>query len=442
GESLKAKGYEVIYSIPASALRTHADPPPDIVKYAFTPPDAAAIINQVDPDCVVFCHWPVLAGVGESIPVPVVLDLAGPHVLERLFMQPDCLEQSAVEKIGALSRADCFICAGAVQKAYFTPWLMAAGVDVTRTPLHVAPICMPPDQPVARPSTEPRIAFSGIFLPWQDPGDLLEALVNEIEAHECARLEFFGGPHPIHPVPAGAFATLLERIRGSDRVVFHGIAPFDDLVKTISTCTAAFDVMLPNIEREIAFNVRTVMYMWCGVPVIYNNYAELARHIAEYEAGWLVNPADQSALRKVLRDLLTSPDEAARRGSNAQRLVRERFSWDTAMAPLHRFMQHPMLRDGHSASQQVGFFELRMLEFLAEHRYYTRKPVENSVESPRYSDAETRAELKRLERKVAQCESELSQTRQHARNLEEFRDRVMATSPYKFYRVMKRYLGR
>ncbi|PJF27906.1 MAG: hypothetical protein CUN53_02320, partial [Phototrophicales bacterium] len=84
-----------------------------------------------------------------------------------------------------------------------------------------------------------------------------------------------------------------------------------------------------------------VEYLWAGLPVVYNNYAELARYIERYEAGWTVDASDPTAIKAVVREILTHPAEVARRGANAQRLVREALNWETTITPLDRFVRDP-----------------------------------------------------------------------------------------------------
>jgi glycosyltransferase involved in cell wall biosynthesis len=83
----------------------------------------------------------------------------------------------------------------------------------------------------------------------------------------------------------------------------------------------ALDVMARNYERELAFTTRTVEYLWCGLAVVYADYGELASYIREYEAGWIVSPDDPEGIARTLRQILASPEEARRRGANAQRLA-------------------------------------------------------------------------------------------------------------------------
>jgi hypothetical protein len=89
--------------------------------------------------------------------------------------------------------------------------------------------------------------------------------------------------------------------------------------------------------------------MWCGLAVVYADYGELASYIREYDAGWTVPPDDPEAIRQTLRQILSDPQEARRRGRNAQRLVARRLTWDHTIAPLDTFCHNPRRRTGAPA---------------------------------------------------------------------------------------------
>jgi len=71
-------------------------------------------------------------------------------------------------------------------------------------------------------------------------------------------------------------------------------------------------------EREL-FTTRTVEYLWCGLPVIYNNYAEITDYIREYNAGWIVDPQDREAIATVLNEIFEQQNrwQSAARMHNA-----------------------------------------------------------------------------------------------------------------------------
>lgn len=438
GETLREQGFEVVYSLPTTALPSAGQVPQEIVQYAYVPPDCAGVINRVNPDAVVFCHWPVLADCQEDPPVPVALDLAGPHLLERLYIPGIDLDRSMVDKLRALNRADFISCAGQRQQAYFIPWLMAAGKDPQRHEIAVIPISMPAECPLKNEDNQVRFVFSGIFLPWQNPGSILEQVVACLEQHPPARLAFFGGPHPVHNLSAGLFEHLERRLKASAVVDYSGLVPFSELIKQCQRCTAAIDLLLPNVERRIAFNVRTIVYLWCGVPVIYNDYAEIAELIRAFDAGWLVNPADHKALIKTMETIMSAPEQAKTKGLNAQRLVAKLLNQHDTMKPLVEFLRQPRFA-ASVVWEPFARETCAKLSLLVSSLHQATASDATAAES---LDGAARLEIQRLQMELHQRETELRLTRDHARNLEQFRAKIMNLPPYKVWKALKNFASR
>jgi glycosyltransferase involved in cell wall biosynthesis len=209
----------------------------------------------------------------------------------------------------------------------------------------VIPVSLSPELPEHRPAGETTFVYGGVFLPWQDPARALTTLVETLEAHGQGRLHLFGGGHPIfHEVGGGEFPRLQARLERSPRVAFQPFIPHDELLRHYARAHVAIDLMARNPERELAFTTRTVEYLWCGLPVIYNNYSELSDYIRDYEAGWTLDPEDTDGLRAVIETILREPRVVEARSRNAQRLVRERLTWDRTIEPLDRFVRRPRLR--------------------------------------------------------------------------------------------------
>jgi glycosyltransferase involved in cell wall biosynthesis len=351
-KGLEARGYDVAYLMPETSLKSAA-PGVDlaayrsIVYYNVGVEDLYRRIKDLSPEVIVFQHWLTAVPFGRS-PIPVAIDFHGPLLLETLYQDLPRYEDLRQLKIQALAKADFFTCAGERQRHYFYPWLLQAGFDLRQDLLQVIPVSLSSEVPVRAPAAgEVTFVYGGVFLPWQDPSIALETLVSTLEERNIGRLKVFGGMHPSIPIPPGKYHDLLPRLADSPRVDLIGMIPHDALVETYLRSHVAIDVMARNPERELAFTTRTVEYLWCGLPVIYNNYAELADYIRDYDAGWTVDPLDAGAIRSVVERILADPACVARKSINAQRLVRERLAWDRTIEPLDAFCREPRKRDSH-----------------------------------------------------------------------------------------------
>ncbi len=355
GQGLLARGHEVLFSIPRAALtgREHLAPP-ELLELAWEHHNLVSVVRSARPDVVVVSNWPLMANIPTGkLGVPVVLDQAGPHLLEREFQNFGDPQANARMKISALQKADFFNCSGEMQFDYFKYWLTQAGWSEAeqQSLTGIIPFSISPDLPERRPDSELSFVYGGVFLPWQDPTNALSVLVNALERRNAGRLLFFGGKHPVYSVNTGIFEPLLANLQRSPRVVTSGIIPYDELISRYTCAHVAVDLMKYNRERELAFTTRTVVYLWCGLPVIYNNYSELSRYIAEYNAGWTLDPEDTAAIAAVIEEIIDNPAAVAERSQNAQRLVREALAWDKTITPIDEFIRRPTVRP-HSRSAE------------------------------------------------------------------------------------------
>lgn len=341
GQGLRAHGLGVTFALPrATALA--AGYQPDGQAEVFDESRLDAFLAAARPAGVVFQHWPLVNLLRRPLDGAwLAIDFHGPLLLETLFHSGTAVTGLYPQKLAALARADFFTCAGERQRNYFYAWLELAGFDLRSSPLEVVPFAWSPELPEHHYPAEPRFVFGGMFLPWQNPTRGLHALVTELEAAHRGQLEFFGGKHPRIQLEAPEFDRVLALLDASPRATVHPLRPRRELLETYARASVAWDVMSYNSERGMAITSRTVEYLWAGLPVVYQRYAELADDIARYEAGWLVDPEDEAELRVVVRQILASPAEIVRRGQNAQRLVAERRNWTSAIEPLARFALSP-----------------------------------------------------------------------------------------------------
>src|SRR5215216_7821623 len=146
---------------------------------------------------------------------------------------------------------------------------------------------------------------------------------------------------------------LERRLKESARVTVHGLWPRDRLLEHYRRSYVAIDLMRRNCERELAFTTRTAEYLWCGLPVIYNDYGELTPMIREYEAGWIASPEDVDTLHELLRKIVHDPVEIRRRSAKARRLASERLNWARTTDPLDQFCRNPVRRSRSETSALV-----------------------------------------------------------------------------------------
>ncbi|MBW4630635.1 MAG: glycosyltransferase [Iphinoe sp. HA4291-MV1] len=348
GQGLKSRGHDVIFSMPKAAITGREKlVTPEVAQLAWEPGTLLAVVHAAEADVVVVCNWPIIDALPtEMLGIPVILDQHGPHLLEREYQNYGEPEENVQSKLRSLRKADFFTCAGDKQRKYFQSWLERSGwTEQDRQEKTAAiPISLSPNLPERHPQDEIAFVYGGVFLPWQDPSISLSVLVEILNQRNSGKLYFFGGKHPVYQVDTGIFESLLLKLQKSPRVIAPGMVSHEELITKYTSAHVAIDLMKRNSERELAFTTRTVEYLWCGLPVIYNDYAELSDYIREYDAGWIVDPEDTEAIASVINEIFDHPEIVLQKSKNAQRLAQEKLNWEKTIDAIDQFVRHPSMR--------------------------------------------------------------------------------------------------
>jgi glycosyltransferase involved in cell wall biosynthesis len=363
-EGLKNSGHDVTIGMPVECIEGKEinDPFFDKKKNVFIRSQLTEYCNAQKPDVIVFQHWGLMNEL-KTEPCPIAVDLAGAHLLERYYWNgggenpedpakvfEDTFEMNLSEKLKALRRSDFLCCSGKFQRLYFLPYLAMAGFPMIKNILPVIPFSIAPKPPfTGEIKRDPfTFVFGGMFLPWQNPEKPLKWLLECFDEKDRGCLLFFGGMHPGMDVSRGKFEPLVKMLSAHPRVEMKGLMPFNELCEEYSRASVALDLFEKNPERELAFTTRTVVYLWCGLPVIYNNYSELSEYIDQGDAGWILPPDDEKSFKKIIYDILEEKENLEEKRKSAQSLVKEKLDWTKTIDPLSEFCKNPIFRENKS----------------------------------------------------------------------------------------------
>jgi len=218
------------------------------------------------------------------------------HYCWKPIREPKYVEEIVGIKLACLSRADYFTCAGTKQLYYYLAWLLA-GLD-----LHEFPLCHhsppPPDLPNhSYWPEEPVFVYGGIFRGRIRHWDL--QLTEEIETAGRGEIRFLAASI-LMTLPSERFEKLRKQLMGSRYVRFYPPTPRDKLINEYTGASVAWDVMARNPEMSWPLPL-VQSNIYGGLPVVYQ-LRRTANYIAEYDAGWIVDPADEAQIRQVARD--------------------------------------------------------------------------------------------------------------------------------------------
>jgi glycosyltransferase involved in cell wall biosynthesis len=107
-----------------------------------------------------------------------------------------------------------------------------------------------------------------------------------------------------------------------------------------TTCHIGVELADQNIEREYSQSFRAMEFLRSGLPLICNDYLQLADLVRRYDAGWIIqSPQDLYSL--IPHILGIPPDQWQAKADNALRLVRKEFDCARCVEPIVAFLGQP-----------------------------------------------------------------------------------------------------
>lgn len=276
--------------------------------------------------------------------VRYVVDFFAPKMLELLYQHGEDYPKEELDrlrrrKIRAIELADAFIVNGAKKLPYFLAWMLQVGRDVRHLPLEVVNMCVPlaltEDD---RDSEGVRFAVAGYLQSWSTLGSWVGALEDRLDLPGVS-LDLLVPWHWSRREFLHESKSDLDRLESHDSVTTHGPMTFSDFRKFLSTVDVTIDLFQHNLEREYAMVTRSIVSLASGVPVIHPPFTEVSPMIAEYDAGWLVDPRDAEAIESILDAIVENPGKVRQKRENARALARAVIDPAVAVEPLLRIME-------------------------------------------------------------------------------------------------------
>lgn len=309
--------------------------------------ELARLITRQSPDALIIGYWELMKDLPNELSVPIVLDVVAPRVLEAMYQDNRNLDEEIRRMLISYRKADRFLVGNERQKHFLLSWLIMAGFDCRQEiPIDVIPISTEPGTPLPRDPYKKKWRFvsGGVSWPWRKTKKYFNAMVMAMDdmSDIDSQLVLFSGKY-IYAPDGETNISESRNSQWSDKIVKNlPLRPYGEMVKFIrEQCDIGVELAERNVEREYSQSFRAIEFLRCGLPLICNHYLELADHVAEYDAGWLVkSPEDITGL---LHEILSSPDEWRHKSKNAIRLVSEQFNYVKTVEPLVEFLNHPSI---------------------------------------------------------------------------------------------------
>ena len=329
--------------------------------------ELASLIDQFAPNAILVGYWELLELLPERTSVPVIVDLLAPRILETQFQGKRSLAEEIGRMVRLYRKADRFITGTKRQKDLLLPWLMMAGFDCRESvPIDVIPISSEPAEPRSIEEPDPvwKIVTAGVDWPWRRSGDYLAAAASALGVPSCMRGEIWwvSGAYPYGCGPEDPLPNRETVVTPNPLVHRLPLLPYGDMEDLLQRCHIGMELSEYNLEREYSLSFRSIEYLRCGLPVVCNDYLELAGHVKDYAAGWVISSPQE--VPPLLSSIAANPADYARRSEGAIRLVRDRFHYRETIRPLLQFLQQPVmpLRGRSPLAVQAGALHRHQLK--------------------------------------------------------------------------------
>ena len=129
-------------------------------------------------------------------------------------------------------------------------------------------------------------------------------------------------------------------LTGSTVFFNEGWVPYQDRQNWLLDANCGVTTHFEHVETTFAFRTRVLDYLWAGLPIVTTDGDSFADLVRAERLGVVVPPTDQQALASALDQVLY--DEEFARGCRERiATVRERFGWETVLAPLLDYCRSP-----------------------------------------------------------------------------------------------------
>lgn len=316
------------------------------VRFFADPIDLHRIIAEIQPEAILVGYWELLEHFPDDYAIPLIVDLIAPRILEVLFQEGESVDRHASRMLALYRKASRFICGTERQRRFLIPWLILAGFDVRFgapidiIPISTAPIATPPRRAPDGPWT---LVTGGVTWPWRMGERYLQAIKSSLAdgGAMSGRLIHLSG-HYVHEADAVVRSDRdapVDEARVGDESG-AGLLPYGEMERFFrERCHIGIELSDYNLEREFSASFRSIEFLRCGLPVICNDYLDLADAIRAYDAGWVIERPED--LTELLRAIAAQPESYEQKSRNALRLIEDVFDHRKRVRPLIDFLRAP-----------------------------------------------------------------------------------------------------
>lgn len=292
----------------------------------------------------------------EAHPIPTVVDLYDPYIIENLHYYAERGDQvfrhDHATLMSSIAKGDYFLCASEAQRLFYLGLLLAAGRlnpelfekdPRMESLLAIAPFGVQPARKERDSSSQSRdILFGGIY-DWYDPVTAIEAVSIARRSLPGLTLTFTRHPNP-DITPQGKLAEAIDhtQLHGYDFVRFEPWTAYDQRGEFFERFSLALLTFPRSVETDLSMRTRIYDYLWSGLPIITSPAPGTDEILMRYETGAVVSGNDPDSFARELVAILSDRRRYHTMSNGGRRFVEE-HQWDRTLLPLREFCRKPRI---------------------------------------------------------------------------------------------------
>lgn len=189
------------------------------------------------------------------------------------------------------------------------------------------------------------VIYIGAFAPWHGVDTIIECarIIRKIEnVHDIVFLMVGTGPD------LQKYRDKVFRKGLGDMFIFTGPVKYEEIPQYIGAAdiaVAPFDPEKNPLTKRYGFfytPLKIFEYMACGKPIISTSVGNIKKIIHNGVSGMLIRPGDHIALADDIIKLISDDNLRLHLGSNARKVVEEKYSWEDHAKQLQEIFEHAL----------------------------------------------------------------------------------------------------
>lgn len=168
------------------------------------------------------------------------------------------------------------------------------------------------------------VTFVGTFHPCHGIEVLVAAICKMIDRYENVKFLFVGSG-----LKVSIITDKLQPYIEQNRVILTGIIPQLETPEYLATSDILVSPQIPNADGTPFFGSPTKLfeYMAMGKAIVASSLDQMGRILTHKETAYLFEPGNVDELTKGLITVINDEDLRKKMGSNARKVVLEKYTW-------------------------------------------------------------------------------------------------------------------